>query len=240
MWRNELTRFFKFFLIFMGIFAFSIIFVYYPIFMFHAGPWTTASRDYTIKFLSIIISWPVVILIVILIFFSKFRDSFDYYLRNIKSVKLPGGTEIQSQTPAPMKGQRKIDKLIKELSESPKSSKFEQELADKTLDNAIKEIFDWKFKYLNLFLIPNSKVALKWFSKFRSPVTREIFHKAWSRTSSDKNQRNIILDVLIQNELISENRDELIIEELGNAFLEYLNIIQQLPRETNFDLTKLP
>lgn len=128
-----------------------------------------------IDILSIIISWPVAISLIGLLFIFRFQSAINYYLRNISSMKLPGGVEIQSQqstkttTPGSEsqkhlvltpEQQKNIEEFIADLESKQKLTADDKNLLSQQLDDMSYIAIEWKFRFLNLFFVFNTKRIL--------------------------------------------------------------------------------
>lgn len=198
----------------------------------------------SLDLLKILISWPIAAIILGLFFMSNFRTSIETFLINIGSMKLPGGLEIQRQDqPNPIKDNKKLDDAI--LSEDTHAmNEIESTLDEISQDENITEAEVqqlkyqyqqtaytarwWKFAYLNLFFVPQTKKVLSWFAN-NPPQTRQSYNTLWLPYIIDQNQRNIILSVLLQNEMLLEENSQIKIAPEGFSFLQYIGSIPFAP-----------
>jgi len=85
-----------------------------------------------------------------------------------------------------------------------------------------KENIRWRFLYADTYLVLYAKYVLFWLHKSKS-VNREEFDNIWHPKISDPEEREAILDALLDLEFIQEEEgDTFSITELGSAYVNYL------------------
>ncbi len=85
-----------------------------------------------------------------------------------------------------------------------------------------KENIKWRFLYADTYLVLYAKYVLFWLHKSKS-VNREEYDNIWQPKISDTEEREAILDALLDLEFIrEEERDTFFITELGSAYVNYL------------------
>lgn len=175
-----------------------------------------------IKLLTIIFSLPTVALIITLSFFTRFHDAIESLLKNIGSMKFPGGFEFQRQNQSlpVMEGENKILPEIRENKKLPDNEKQYSELI-----NSVKY---WRFSYLNQFFVLQTKNVLSWFSR-STPQTRQSYDIIWTPYILDQNQRNLILSLLLQNGMVSEKDGLIRVTDEGLSFLQFIGYIPNTP-----------
>ncbi len=194
--------------------VFGLFFICLPIFI----PKEFLSTDEFLELSSILFSWPVAIMIIFLIFISRFRTSIDTFLRNIRSVKYRG-LEIQgsiAESESPDEGSANIKQLIK----SHKRANEEKRGLEQKIDKAYTEMYLWKFQYLNYFYVLNTKSVLQWFSS--QSQTEHYFHILWYQIIPDVQQRKTILDVLLEHGMLEKVGEKIQITPEGKAFLQFI------------------
>ncbi len=205
----------------------TLFFILLAVSLILATPIFLAKQGYLnvsdfIKLLGIIFSLPTVILIITLSFFTRFHNAIESLLKNIGSMKFPGGFEFQRQNPAPPIPEVE-NKVLPEISENRKLSENEKRYSE--LINSARH---WKFSYLNQFFVLQTKNVLSWFSR-NTPQTRQSYDIIWTPYIIDQNQRNLTLSVLLQNGMISEKDGSIHITEEGLSFLQFLGYIPTTP-----------
>jgi hypothetical protein len=199
--------------------------------------------DLVFKIFALFISWPVAILIVTLVFFSRFQTAIDYFLRNIRSVNFPGGNvQVQSQAetkpadantaPGTMvispEQSEQLSRYIQGLQQQNLAATAVKQDIEQRLIQASTESIIWKFSYLNLFYVPQTKQVLYWFA-YSSPQTRQSFNLAWQPYIQDSNQRGVILDVLLQFNMLKMDNMNIGITPEGHGFLQFIGMIPYTP-----------
>ena len=110
--------------------------------------------------------------------------------------------------------------LNKEIQDTDSVVLREEEMA-KHIRKLHKENIKWRFLYANTYLVLYAKYVLFWLHKSKS-VNREEFDNIWQPKISDPEEREAILDALIDLEFIREEEDTLTVSELGSAYVNYL------------------
>lgn len=195
--------------------------------------------------LNTVLSWPVATIVVAVLFIFRFRSSIDELLSNIASMRFPGGIEIQShvQAPAsdvdeieesnisiPESDLKEMDSSIVPLDESEGISKEELQMIQNEYRHKVEECKLWKFQYLNLFFVQQTKNVLNWFSK-SAPRTRQQYNLIWAPYIPNQEQRKVILEVLIQNGMLEESNGIIRITQEGHSFLQFTGYIPVPPRQ---------
>jgi len=111
--------------------------------------------------------------------------------------------------------------LNKEIQDTDSVVLREEEMA-KHIRRLQEENIKWRFLYANTYLVLYAKYVLFWLHKSKS-VNREEFDNIWQPKISDPEEREAILDALIDLEFIRrEEEDIFFITELGSAYVNYL------------------
>ncbi|MFB3886336.1 MAG: hypothetical protein ACE144_14020 [Thermodesulfobacteriota bacterium] len=201
-----------------------------------------------IEVLKIFVSWPFVILLLGAAFGYVFRSEIAQFLRNIGSIKLPGGAEIHtSQPPAPSsekpekeappepdpaiitlnkEQQQLVREHIENLTKEAADAKQEKESLLETASNLLIEkdrvIKYWWFMFLSLFLVPTTKNVLRWFAVQTPLPTKEYYNEIWKTVVADPKQREIMLMVLLHHGLIEANGPLLQVTQNGRDFITFI------------------
>lgn len=194
-----------------------------------------------INLLSIVFSWPTAVLSISIIFFTRFHESINSLLKNIGSMKFPGGFEFQRQDQMNLvaevdskakdvltaSNENKLNEIkenISEIDPEEELSKNDVQLINKQQSELINAVKFWKYSYFNQFFVQQTKNVLIWFSR-SLPQTRQSYDTIWSPYIMDQNQRNTILSVLLQNGMLSENNGLIQITDEGQSFLQHFGYI---------------
>lgn len=116
--------------------------------------------------------------------------------------------------------------LERERQEDVNSAIFRDEVT-KYVRKLQEKNIKWCFLYADTYLALQAKYILFWFYKFKT-VSRENFCDIWQDKISDSNERDAILNALLDLEFIREEEDGLFITELG---LTYVNYLKELDKE---------
>jgi len=111
--------------------------------------------------------------------------------------------------------------LNKEIQDTDSVVLREEEMV-KYIRKLQKENIKWRFFYADTYLVLYAKYVLFWLYKSK-PVNREEFDNIWQIKISDPEEREAILDALLDSEFIREEEvDTFSITELGSAYVNYL------------------
>lgn len=202
-----------------------------------------------LEYMKVFISWPVVFLIVTLIFIAKFKESIKLFLENIASIKVGPFEASQRQTKIPeekiedqltenlqeqgitlsQEQVQQLDEVFNNLSKEKETK--EQEIANK--DQAIKYFAEraelYEFSYLSLYLVFNSKFALLWFyNQISNSSTKENFNSQFILNNQVINpfaEKEAIFNALLVNGLLEQNGILFKTSEKGIRFLKHNKFI---------------
>ena len=111
--------------------------------------------------------------------------------------------------------------LNKEIQDTDSVVLREEEMA-KHIRKLQEENIKWRFLYADTYLVLYAKYVLFWLHKSKS-VSREEYDNIWQPKISDPEEREAILDALLDLEFIREEEgDTFSITELGSAYVKYL------------------
>ena len=194
--------------------------------------------DEFIKITSLFVSWPVAVTIITLVFFLRFRESIDHFLRHLRSVTFPGGS-VETQ-PKPTSSEKVSPELtagtafvqwIKELQLREQNVSQTNEQLKEQLTEVSRRSYQWKFDFLNQFLVLTTKKVLHWFAKNLDAysISRDSFHQLWQQQIPDTQQRDIIIGVLLGYNMLLNDEMSLKITREGYIFLQYIGFIPYVP-----------
>jgi len=116
--------------------------------------------------------------------------------------------------------------LNKEIQDTDSAVLREEEMV-KYIRKLQKENIRWRFLYADTYLVLYAKYVLFWLHKSKL-VNREEFDNIWQSKISDPEEREAILDALLDLEFIREEEgDTFSITELGSAYVNYLKEIDK-------------
>ena len=194
-----------------------------------------------IKLLEVILSWPVAVLIIFVIFFVKFRVAIEAFLKNIKSIKTPWGAEVQTQTISndakkekgryiTLDEEKKLEEGIRNLLEQDQLTRSQKKQLEQEVEKAYSYTRHWKFTYLNTFFVPITKQILNWAATQKN-FDKQFYHLIWALSIPEESQRNIILDVLTYNSML-ETLDGINYKITSHGY-DFLQFIGYIPLEPN-------
>jgi hypothetical protein len=116
----------------------------------------------------------------------------------------------------------KQDNILNKEIQDTDSVVLREEEMTKYIRKLQKENIRWRFLYADTYLVLFAKYVLFWLHKSKS-VNREEFDNIWRPKISDPEEREAILDALLDLEFIrGEEGDTFSITELGSAYVNYL------------------
>ena len=143
---------------------------------------------------------------------------------------MPGGSEFytsQKEKDVDKIGKDKVpqvndtdatEKLSEELKLTPEQVKIVSEAFESERANA----YLWEYKYLNLFLVPNTKNVLDWFYSLDKSISVSFFDNIWKTIIPDEKEREAILKALLNHYLIIRNDgDMLVISPKGREYKDW-------------------
>lgn len=194
-----------------------------------------------LEWLEVILTWPVAVIIVSIIFIYKFSDSIREFLGK-HSLRKAGPLEFEEHQKEPVK--KTEDKLYKKgitLSEREINMLEKQFIelsgAIDIKDKEIKEKEDFikyliyrtknfEFQYLDLFYVPKTKYVLLWFYNI-GQVNKESYERKFQYSITSKFERDTILSVLIDYSMIEYvSSTSYRITNKGIEFLRYTGTIR--------------
>ena len=111
--------------------------------------------------------------------------------------------------------------LNREIQETDSVVLREEKMA-KHIRKLQEENIKWRFLYADTYLVLYAKYVLFWLHKSKL-VSREEYDNIWQPKISDPEEREAILDALLDLEFIREKEgDTFSITELGSAYVNYL------------------
>jgi len=197
-----------------------------------------------LEFLRIVLTWPVAVGILGIVFMYFFREPISYFIREkLKRLKAGAGgvelqaeqirsdSEVEEREPSDEEAEKIIRTLVQELAEKTQE-KLQMIEAQEGLRKRIFQIFEvknkqsryWYFNYLNVFFVPNTKASLRFVAQTETPVipqTLQLYLSTFGIVEPD--QPGIILNVLEQNQLIASTPTGYKITENGQRYIDFMD-----------------
>lgn len=192
--------------------------------------------EYTLikDYLSVVLSWPVMVLVLGLLFIFKFAQSIEDFLKN-SNLRKAGPLEFEQRQQGPTskeieeKAAGEVNLTQGQLQQIEQAfQEKETQLANK--DEVIKYLLEraelFEFAFLNLNLVYNTKVALMWFYlQTGHSASKENFISLYILPPNIPNpeiEKEAIFNALVVNQLIQPNGNIFQVTEKGERFLRYL------------------
>lgn len=181
-----------------------------------------------LQYITVFFSWPVVVLVIVIYFTQKFSDSISIWIRNLK-VQYGDATISSSQAIDSKVDSAEGDGLPQKQADA-KDGKSQYLSTIQTTDVEVlkKQIVSWRenayiweYKYLNYYLVPNTKRVLHWLYLFKT-ANFETYNNVFSSSIPEMEERNTILMVL-QNHFLLVFKDGILeISEKGKEYTEVM------------------
>jgi len=176
-----------------------------------------------LEYLSILLSWPLLVFILGIVFLFKFSNSIKTFLENLRSLKA-GPFEFSQQQKPPEEIEKKIEDKLEEsgITLEKEDKEFQISQQQEVIRYWVERAKLYEFLYLNLYLVPNSKTALLWFI---NPSTKDNFIYSFilpPQIVNQKEEKEAIFNALLSNGLIEQDGILFKISEKGKRFLKFL------------------
>jgi hypothetical protein len=175
-------------------------------------------------YFAVIITWPTAVFVLSLVFMVKFGDSIRVFLGKLNHVKARG-VEIGQQ-------QAKIPSAESDREDNEAVNRLEKESGDGSVtltkeqaDQLVGMFEEMDFKFLNLHLVQNSKLALRIIKQ--AEIQQDVFMQAYQvpdHVPDVAQERQAILDALGEAGLISNDGGILRATEKGVRFLSFIGM----------------
>lgn len=211
------------------IFAVTLIFVFVT-FVLPSASSVVLRPDWVLikDYLAVFISWPFAVFLLVMIFMNKFPDAINGFIRNIKSVKA-AGVEVRRQQIPESANDKQIEEqkeqILDELSED-NTNNDEIRISREQAVEILKVIDDLTFLYLSARFVENTKLALRYL--YDQPVLKEYFllqYQLVHQVSDSSNEKVVILNELITNNLVTEVNLTLKVTDQGERFLRFIGYL---------------
>lgn len=183
--------------------------------------------DWTIlkQYLDTLLAWPPIILVLGLVFMSRFKTPIETFLNRLDRVKAVG-VELSQQQTAQTELRQAEEPVTDVKDELKKNADGSVTLTKDQVEKVTQYVEELEFKYLSLHLVQNTKNALKLMNDIE--VQRNAFLQIYQvpqNTLNAEAERYAILEALTSNGLAVEDRGIMKITDKGVGFLRYEGII---------------
>lgn len=201
----------------------------------------------------LLLSWPVAITLLFVIFIRTYREEVRAYLAKLGPIKVPGILEVQpQQLPVAASSVDGVESAPDEIAadlaeaivaseatrdvasvvehEDDATSPGSQPLGDVAVDALASVATTWRFRYLDLFLVEYSKRALVWLAVMPQP--RATYEYIWQYVIPTAEQRNTVVEALKAVGMIEEMDGILRVTRDGHMFIEFLRHNGKLPPQS--------
>lgn len=172
-----------------------------------------------------LISWPFVVGVLGFTFGVTFRREVATFIKNIGSIRFPGGEIRAQQPPTDEKGAKKLTltpQQVETVENYIKTLQNEATGATQQQEEVLKTAAHWWCQYLSLFLVPTTKTILNWLAGQKVAPTPGSYHESWKSLIPDAAERKTILSVLLNYGLVEQETGVLRVTAPGLFFLKFL------------------
>jgi hypothetical protein len=202
--------------------------------------------DNLMKLAALFTSWPVVVGIIALGVFAQFGDELSAYIKNAK-LKYKDLELMQQQPNAPFPVIEAVREKEEALSQEggTESSIGQHEpkiglgLYEEVKEHLLAEVkkreeeaHNWKYLYLDSFLVDRSKNVLSWISSFRGSIPSRFFNAKWEKFFTSKTERAQTLRLLTDLGLIRTDSNRISVTPEGKAYLDHYAIVVEESGQT--------
>jgi len=113
------------------------------------------------------------------------------------------------------------DSILKRENQESNSTILEDTEVVKYIQKLQNESIKWRFFFADIYLVLYAKYVLFWLFKLKL-AKREEFDKVWQSEIPGEQERVAILDALLSLDFIRTEDDNLLITDLGLAYVNYL------------------
>lgn len=177
------------------------------------------------NYLKVLTSSQIIYGIVIIVIICVFKNSIHKLIERVAKIKLPGGSELETPQNVEEKPKEANNAEINVVEKPlpPGIHIGEEDLIKiKNLFNAeIQKGIIWEFRFLNYFLVPNTKKVLNWLNTYKGGMSKSLYHSLWLTFIQSADQRTTILDVLESHQLIKFSAELIEVTQKGKDFLNW-------------------
>lgn len=178
---------------------------------------TSSTPDRTaVEVIRILLNWPVVVLVLVLLFLLLFRSQISKFLDNMQMVRA-GTVEIVASQPEPETTEEPPP--VEADSEKHPTAEMDEELQQRILQVQRTSLF-WYFRYLSIFLVPRTKSILKMIVD-AGQLPRQTIDIVLG-PPIPKAEKEAILDALTANGLVEEADGLLVASPYAVRFQAFL------------------
>jgi len=190
-----------------------------------------------LEYLKVLLTWPVLLASVALVFMSQFREDLKSLILRIAKIKFPGGAEVS--TPQSSRLAAEENKPAPEPNDQPLITGLPENLTpqqtsqvEELIRSHIATAYLWEYRYLNLFLARGTQMVLDWLIGLTHPVTDSYFDSTWLPLIPSASERQAIITALQAHHLIQHDPSGLItVTPKGREYQEWRGALPPLTNE---------
>ncbi len=208
--------------------------------------WHSAYNEIAVEYLKVFLGWPSIVLLILVVFFSKFYSAIDYFIRNmrvkyknveatsqqVKNIFPSDNYSSEEQEAEVIKLSRQDVQSIVENIERLQTTKIKQQETIKKLKELVIQLANraevFEFNYLNYILVPNTKHVLRDLYRIGKMSKDSFIHQIFvPATVTDKYSEQLAIhNALLVNGLIVESGLLIQVSEKGERYLKFTGLIR--------------
>ena len=184
--------------------------------------------EFTVEILRILLGSAPVAAVVVLIFGFVLRKELRSLMARVATLRFPGGelvtTQVERESEQKASGSKVPVPQIEGPSELPPSLSLSVEDQKKLMDLIRAERARaawWEYRFLNLYLVPNTQLVLDWLATLRQRATVPFYDAVWTASIPVPEERNAIIGALRSHHLIDLSGELIQVTPKGHEYREW-------------------
>jgi hypothetical protein len=187
--------------------------------------------EFILELLRVLLSWPVVTAVLAIAAGKVFKSDLSLLMSRIARIRFPGGSDISmSQLERASENMSSDDKPdVPELEGGqplplPEGVDFSHEQLEAVRQlyfNERMNAYLWEYRYLNLFLAPNTQNVMDWIGSQTGPVSTSLYNSLWTPLIPSAQEREVIINVLQAHYLTAINNSLITITPKGQEYRDW-------------------
>jgi hypothetical protein len=173
-----------------------------------------------LEYLKVVVSWPVAVIIIGLIFMSRFKLPLTALIDRVAAIRIPGGAELLT----PQAAMNVLDASRSPASAPALAAEVGHEAGPDREERAESErrrATLWEYRFLNYFLVPRTQIVLDWLNG-RGP-TGVAEYDAWMLPLvPNPVERFAVIDALRNHHLVDISANHMIsVTPKGKEYIQW-------------------
>jgi hypothetical protein len=177
-----------------------------------------------LEYVRVLLAWPTIVLVLGLVFLSRFKEPITALINRVASIKIPGGAEVQMPLQMVANTLEEVSKtsapVTAPIPPQPAGRAAPAE-ADQQARSEREKAALWEYRYLNQFFVPNTQLVLEWLAN-RNPTTYGTYDAWMMPVIQNPAERAAIINALENHHLVNVYRDRGNLIEVTPKGREYI------------------